>query len=246
MEEVNQTRYFAKKVLEEIGEKIVEGLNKKVEIPVEEEVNVMFDTMPITCEGEELKQMKELAYKIYEVFLDIEGYNLTFPITKIGGLCCEAILEIDPKNNYYLVKFKIQSSKILEEDGQGDYQLKRYFYKLLDYVKQDEFDKDTHILHNLIKIKFILSNLEYCHNLNTLTIYPHNINLDLLLSIFENPNVEMCCDKCSVCLTITRNKTKCNHSLCFICWEQIKIQTNEADDDYLPCPLCREDIIYIN
>jgi len=219
---------------------------KKAEIPIEEEVSVMFDTFPIICKGEQLKNMKKLADNIYEVFLDIEGYNLTFPIKKIGGLCCEAILDIFQKNDTYVVKFKIQSSKIFEEDGEGDYINKKYFHKNLSIVKEDEFDKDTHILHNLIKIEYLLSDLEYCYNLNELTIYPHNINLDLILSIFDNPNVEMNCGDCSVCLTTTNNKTKCNHYLCFICWEQIKIKTNEADDVELPCPLCRTNIQYIN
>lgn len=87
-----------------------------------------------------------------------------------------------------------------------------------------------------IKSKYILSNLKYCYVENELTFTPSPMLL--LSSIFENPNVELNCEECCVCNIATTNKTPCSHSLCFICWEQIK----KDEHDNIPCPLCREDI----
>ena len=44
-------------------------------------------------------------------------------------------------------------------------------------------------------------------------------------------------------------KTHCKHSLCFKCWEEIKpqqVDQCEYEETILPCPLCRQNIYYIN
>ena len=40
-------------------------------------------------------------------------------------------------------------------------------------------------------------------------------------------------DCCSVCMETTTTKTKCNHLLCYECWEKINKKI---------CPLCRKNI----
>jgi hypothetical protein len=51
---------------------------------------------------------------------------------------------------------------------------------------------------------------------------------------------------CSICYELTRQKTNCNHSLCFPCWSKIKeIKIRDDDEDALyvrPCPICRVDL----
>jgi hypothetical protein len=223
------------------------SLEEKVDIPVEEELIVKYKTEQIICKGEELKEIKKLADNIYEVFLELDGYKLTLPIKKINGLCCDAIIDIHknkPEDTRYFIIFKIESPKLFEEED-GDLVNKNYYYENFGYIHEDEFDKDTHILHYLIKIKYLLSNLQYCYGSNRLTLTT-NDNLELFTSVFESPNLEMICDKCCVCLTTTTNKTKCKHSLCFICWEQIKFIRTDENEEHINCPMCRENIEIID
>jgi hypothetical protein len=250
MEEVNQKRYFAKKNLRKIVERPIEAFEEEEEVEEVKEVSVKYKTDIIICKGEELKKMKEITDNIYDVFLDLDGYKMTLPIKKINGLCCDPIISIQ-KDTYqsdtFNIDFKIESDKLFKKWDDGEYRKKNYYFEHFGFIHEDEFDKDTHILHILIIIKYLLSNLQYCYGSNRLTLTT-NDNLELFTSVFENPNIEMCCDKCCVCLTTTTNKTSCNHSLCFICWEQIKIQTHEDEDedDEIPCPICRKDIQHID
>jgi len=239
MEEVKETCYFAKKVVEEV-------LEEKVDIPVVIEEEIIVNFIPegfgletIICKGEKLKEFKKLADNIYEVFLDLEGYKITLPIKKINGLCCDPIFEIEKRGTRYCINFRIESPKLFEEED-GDLVNKCYYFQSLGCPHEDEFDKDIHILHSLIKIIHLLEYLHYCYGKNKLTTIT-NDNLELFTSVFETPNVEMCADKCCVCLTTTTNKTPCNHPLCFICWEQIKFHI-ENGEHKLDCPICRQNI----
>jgi len=204
---------------------------------------VKYHTEHIICKGKELEEFKKLADNIYEVFLDLEGYKMTLPIKKINGLCCDAIIDIQKikqGDTRYSIVFKIDSPKLFEEED-GDLINKNYYYENFGFPHEGEFDKDIHILHSLIKIKYLLSNLQYCYDKNKLTTIT-NDNLELFTSVFESPNVEMCADKCCVCLTTTTNKTKCKHSLCFICWEQIKFIRTDENQEHINCPMCRQNI----
>ena len=240
MEEVKDIRNFMKKFTPNSLEE------NEVEKEVEEELIITFTTNgmgleTVICKGEELKQMKKLADNIYNTFLELEGYKITLPIKKINGLRCDPIFHIDKRGTRYCISFKVESSQLFEEEDE-DLIIKSYFYNNFGCPNEDEFDKDIHILHSLIKIKYLLENLQYCYASNKLTLYI-NDNLELLTSVFDNPNIEMCAENCCVCLTTTTNKTPCKHSLCFICWEQIKIHKDEEADEYkLDCPICRENI----
>lgn len=54
-------------------------------------------------------------------------------------------------------------------------------------------------------------------------------------------------DECCVCKEYVNTTTKCNHSLCILCFEQIKIVEDEEEEtEVRKCPLCREDIDCLN
>jgi len=213
---------------------------------------VEFNNTQIVCEGTELQMIEEMSLEYIDIILNIESYDdkhyfIKLPIKTINGLLCECSLQfqyylphesfqeyIDKDKPFYRVYFKVISPK-LSLGEHYNYANKKYYDKKLFQDTQTEYTL-TDLTIIFIKAKYILSNLKYCYVENELTFKPSHILL--LSSIFENPNIELNCEECSVCRITTTNKTPCNHSLCFICWEQIK----ENENEIIPCPLCREDI----
>jgi|694.fasta_scaffold04581_30 hypothetical protein len=213
---------------------------------------VEFNNTQIVCEGTELQMIEEMSLEYIDIILNIESYDdkhyfIKLPIKTINGLLCECSLQfqyylpnkiyqpdIDTDKPFYRVFFKVISPK-LSLGEHYNYANKRYYEKKLFEDTQTEYTL-TDLTIIFIKSKYLLSNLKYCYVENELTFKPSHILL--LSSIFENPNIELNCEECSVCRITTTNKTPCNHSLCFICWEQIK----ENENEIIPCPLCREDI----
>jgi hypothetical protein len=74
--------------------------------------------------------------------------------------------------------------------------------------------------------------------------------LDILFKNFNCNNItKMCSTECCVCYNKTHTKTKCKHPLCYRCWSKMsKInadknnQDDDEDEEYIKCPICREDI----
>ena len=215
---------------------------------------VEYNNTQIICEGTELQMIEDMSLEYIDSVQDIGSYDngqylIKLPIKSVNGLLCYCFLKfgyftserygsdhtlIETKK-YYWVALKVFSSHLNmgEKYNYSSYQM--YYDKK---ILEDQYVPFVHtdIMKCIIKAKYLLSNLKYCYFENQLTLKPSHILL--LSSIFENPNIELNCEECSICRITTTNKTSCNHSLCFICWEQIK----ENEDEIIPCPLCREDI----
>jgi hypothetical protein len=213
---------------------------------------VEFNNTQIVCEGTELQMIEEMSFEYTDSVQDTDSYDngqylIKLPIKSVNGLNCNCFIKfgyytsqrcrcddtIIEEKKYTFASLKVFSTHLNMGENYSSYQM--YYDKkiLLDqYVPIFHTD----IMKCIIKAKYLLSNLKYCYFENQLTLKPSHILL--LSSIFENPNIELNCEECSICRITTTNRTPCNHSLCFICWEQIK----ENEDEIIPCPLCREDI----
>jgi len=197
----------------------------------------------IECEGEELHLIKEFANTITIPTLNTE--KIIFPIMlgveEVDGLKCESVLALEtyPSLKRISINFIVASENLTYGEKQN-YKPNRYYYDQL-------FDSKKRITHidlvkSIIHAKYLLSNLKYCYTENALSLTPKNNQLGLMRRIFENPNIKMKIDICSVCHIETLNKTPCNHTLCFKCWECVQPHQDEDGDDTIPCPMCRKDI----
>ena len=103
---------------------------------------------------------------------------------------------------------------------------------------------------NKIQGRF-LSTIEDINKIGYYNSLKYANNFHKVWSIALNfPNIKLIYDECSVCGSNTEIKTPCNHSLCYTCWEQIKINKdkdeNNDDEYYQICPICRKIINKFN
>jgi hypothetical protein len=85
---------------------------------------------------------------------------------------------------------------------------------------------------------------KYIGELITLEIN-QNVWYDFLKDLPDGNQVVMKDDECCVCREHTKTKTHCNHSLCYVCWEQLPIDGNPLYEECtIDCPICRRNIIY--
>jgi hypothetical protein len=215
---------------------------------------VEYNNTQIICEGTELQMIEDMSLEYIDSVQDIGSYDngqylIKLPIKSVNGLNCVCMLKFGyltserygsnhtliEKKKYYWVALKVFSNHLNLGEKYNFQTYQMYYDKKLIEDKSSQITH-TDIMISIIKAKYILSNLKYCYFENELTLKPNKILS--IASIFENPNVQLSCEDCAVCHNSTTNKTPCSHSLCFICWEQIK----ENEEDNIPCPLCREDI----
>ena len=76
-----------------------------------------------------------------------------------------------------------------------------------------------------ILFKSVLSLNNIKPSLNNIVAFKKNI---------ENININKCC----LCFELTEIKTRCNHTLCYRCWENI----TECNRHRKRCPICTEDL----
>lgn len=228
--------------------------NKSESSTIEEfkPLKINYRNVEIVCDEEEYKKIVILANDLFHK-LNIDKVEIIkFPIDQIDGLSCNPVLYINyfhnlHTNDYsYSITFRIISNKLMNDISE----LKKVYFieKLIE--ENNKLITVIDIIEMLIVIKYLFFNLKYCYVRNMLALNS-SLNLDLLISIFDNPNVRILGEKCCVCFMTTTNKTKCNHYLCYKCWEQVKPkiiddeEDDEEDETILPCPICRQDIYYI-
>lgn len=230
------------------------GVNESDLFTVEEptSIKIKYRNIDIYCEGEEFKKLELLAKDLLHKINVDKVDRIKCPINKIDGLKCEPVLLITYSYNLHTndynmtIIINIMSNTIMYNNSTTE---KNYFMEKL-YTKNNKIITVIDIIKILLIVKYLFFNLKYCYLSNLLELNT-SINLDLFTSVFDNPNIEIFGEKCCVCFMITTNKTQCNHSLCFKCWEEIKPQQfEEEEEEYeetiLPCPLCRQNIYYIN
>jgi hypothetical protein len=64
----------------------------------------------------------------------------------------------------------------------------------------------------------------------------NNITFKTNLLFINNININI--NKCSLCFELTEIKTRCNHTLCYRCWENI----TECNRYRKRCPICTDDL----
>lgn len=228
------------------------GTNNSEFFTVEEPnfLKVNYRNVEIVCEGEEYKKMELLANDIFHKLNVDKVDQIKFPINKIDGLKCESVLCITYSYNLHTddynmtIVLSIQSNTIMYNESGIE---KNYFVEKL-FNENNKIITVIDIIEILLILKYLFFNLKYCYVTNMLVLNSF-INLDLFTSIFDNSNIEILGEKCCVCFIATTNKTNCKHSLCFKCWEEIKpqqIDRGEYEETILSCPLCRQNIYYIN
>lgn len=220
----------------------------KIEEPNSLKIN--YKNIEINCEGEEYIKMELLAKDIFHKLNVDKVDRIKFPINTIDGLKCEPILLITYSYNLHTddynmtIIINIMSNNIMYNDSTIE---KNYFIEKL-FNQNNKIITVIDIIEILLILKYLFFNLKYCYISNMLELNTF-INLELFTSIFDNPNIEILGEKCCVCFITTTNKTHCKHSLCFKCWEEIKpqqVEQGEYEETILPCPLCRQNIYYIN
>jgi len=189
---------------------------------------------------------KDLLHKMIVDKVD----RIKFPINKIDGLKCEPVLLITYSYNLHTndynmtIIINIISNTIMYNHCTTE----KIYYMEKIYNKNNKIITVIDIIELLLIVKYLFFNLKYCYVSNMLELNTF-VNLELFTSVFDNPNIEIFGEKCCVCFIATTNKTKCKHSLCFKCWEEIKpqqVEESEYEETILPCPLCRQNIYYIN
>ena len=219
---------------------------------IEEPTNlkIKYRNVEISCEGEEYKKMELLAIDLLHKINVDKVDQIKFPINKIDGLKCQPILLITYSYNLHTDNYNmtiiinIQSNTIMYNDCTIE---KNYFMEKI-FNQNNKIITVIDIIKILLILKYLFYNLKYCYVTNMLELNSF-LNLELFTSIFENPNIEILGEKCCICFITTTNKTHCKHSLCFKCWEEIKphqVDQGEYEETILPCPLCRQNIYYIN
>ena len=69
--------------------------------------------------------------------------------------------------------------------------------------------------------------------------------VEYYLEIFKGfSQVEFIINNCCVCQEAVKTKTDCNHYLCLSCADQIKPIKDDNGFNEIPCPICRENIVY--
>jgi len=158
---------------------------------------------------------------------------ILLPIETINGLPVTAKIAIISNSINYLFFIDVDANGIdVEPDEEPLQLLSKLFFEISivnPVINNNEFI-DT--------FKKIVNSLRY--NNKTGKINEEEEDTQFFRDLILNENItfkeeEQCC----VCSEITKTKTQCNHSLCFICWSKIK-----PNNDVKCCPICRESIYY--
>jgi len=180
-------------------------------------------------------------------------------IKSVDKLKCEVWLYV----NYRSYEFKLISADLLEGNCDNCDGKVYYSKDIMDYQATKEYDDELqkkenlplHQIKNRMKIIkrddvelcidkliVILNNLKF----NTFSgeFNEYEIN-EQMYNIFKSPNLTIEeGEECSVCYEKTLTKTFCNHSVCYKCMENIKLDFDDEGCKEKPCPMCRKDIIY--
>ena len=123
--------------------------------------------------------------------------------------------------------------------NQGDDELRIYLDEEIKKIITDLCELLSSLKFNKLKGRF-LSTLNYSETI----IYENSLEYET--EFYENwkkmldfPNIKLIYNECSVCSCVTETKTKCSHTLCYVCWEHIKVANTGDDFLYQNCPICR-------
>jgi hypothetical protein len=194
-----------------------------------------------------------MANELYEIIIKIHEENnsrpsecdgcddystLSLPITEIDEVICQAYFKIYRSG---LIHFVVESKNVYEDSNDMS-EIRLYF----EYLSTRDF-KNNKLLEWCVSLLDKLSILKL--NIDGRFSSVDNTLISLkLVDIFSNiPNVKIHkLETCCVCYKHTHTKTHCGHHLCYRCWFRIPEDTDEDRDIGIPCPMCRQEIKYLD
>ena len=160
--------------------------------------------------------------------------------------CIKAIKKIDTIPVRVYIKCKNKQQLILEIESKYIFNCNiedniSYYNTMLN-IDYKRVKKDF-LFGGIVELLDILPKLKF----NKLQAKFTTEDIDYFNDLFEFDNIETeKSGECCVCYDNTITKTPCcNNYLCYKCNENIKVKETH-DDVYRSCPMCRENIIYIN
>jgi len=172
-------------------------------------------------------------------------YNqeFTLPIDKVNGVKCSVSYVL----RYQSIQLHITSCDVYENDG-GDF---RELYRedlasCFDYNDKNKQLKKDDFVMALVNLKKTLAELSFDKYYGK--FFKENqkrSGKEFASLLADMDNIKLTCDACCVCSINTNTKTPCKHSLCVECWDSIHIQDKNSLDEKIPCPICRENIMFI-
>jgi hypothetical protein len=170
-------------------------------------------------------------------------YSFTLPIKKVCGLKVDVTLQFF-KDKEWLIK-------IISDDYLYDYECNYDEDDIeLDWVElyskviklDKNFDSIEYFEEVLIKVKDLLTNIKF-NKLTGRFVLNEDNDYGLCWKNFldDIPTVECAYENCVVCYEPTFCSTKCKHSVCYMCINQLKPTYNsEWEKNEKFCPICRE------
>jgi hypothetical protein len=181
-----------------------------------------------------------------------DGFEYPLEFATIDNMPVYAFFIIK-KNYYKYIKFYINSTTIVDFNSGHEFDSIIYYQKtvleassilenskkIVDYTIEDIINAINKLQELLPILKFNLTVGEFVVD-NTATE-----EILALKEVFTLSNVTFVYEPCSVCNEITKTKTKCNHPLCYRCWEKLPIVSCETGNcNKQICPICRATINY--
>ena len=201
--------------------------------------------------------MEQLAESVIEYFIGDEnklkyGGYIVFPIKKIDNVPCGVILKCrkQQNSNTYYLSFHIESKRIMNEN-MDFYEMYNNHFNIFD-GRQPTKEEIMDLFENIIKDIGVLRFSKYHGKFYNKNPGKPDITEQLSVLLSDIPTIELLHDNCCVCMDKTCVKTKCEHSLCIECWQNIKPQQRGADrcdnedddeeDEIMACPICRKQL----
>jgi len=180
--------------------------------------------------------MAELIQIIKQI-IDSRPHDLEeiiLPVEMLNGLPVSIRIVIQPNLYNYLFFIDVDCEDIIVEPDEEPLKLlQKLFYEIpiINPVIDNEYFIES--------FKNIVNSLRYDNKSGKIEDGEDENDTKFFRDLIINENITFREeDFCPVCSEITKTKTQCNHSLCFICWSKIK-------GDVKPCPICRQ-AIYFN
>jgi hypothetical protein len=198
----------------------------------------------------EITALVDIIYKKYvdwtaeERDEDYYIFEYKLKAKSIDGIPMYASMLFKHSNREIL--FTIMSKKINGEDGKLVYYDTKLFFdknskikaNTAIYVISDIAEATNKLFEILPKLKFnkLLGKFLINDDIESNLEIQECMILESLLSKCEN--VEPICQICIVCYEKTQTNTKCDHSLCYYCWERLSQVISNGASRQL-CPACK-------
>ena len=175
-------------------------------------------------------------------YIEIETFDYVLELETIDEMPIYAYLEFYIK--YKCIKFIVSSNQIIDSDAidvnhDSNYNIMYYHGVILpcDSSKTNEKYTIEEIINAINSTREILPKLKFNISIGEfVTDDEADKEILALQELFTFDNVTSIYTPCSVCHGITKTKTKCNHPLCYRCWE--KLFTCQIE--IIKCPICRK------